>query len=78
MKIPARLLTGHGKAARQMFAAILKRNMWLRKRILFMTINLPSNFETRLLQETLILLQANNKGAGQTSYHRSQNSAFVC
>ena len=71
MKIPAILLTGHGKAARQMFAAIFKKKYVVRKKHL-MTIILPSSFKTRLLQENLI------KGADQTANHRSQNSAFAC
>ena len=79
MKTPARLLTVHGKGSnrRQMFAAIFKKKYVVRKKHL-MTLILPFNFKTRLLQENLILLQANNKGADQTANHRSQNRAVVC
>ena len=77
MKIPARLLTGHGKGSKANVCGDFKKKYVVRKKHL-MTIILPSNFKTRLLQENLILLQANNKGADQTANHRSQNSAFAC
>ena len=77
MKTPARLLKGHGKGSKANVSAIFKKKYVFREKHL-MTIILPSNFKTRLLQENLTLLQANNKGADQTANHRSQNSAFVC